>query len=163
MLVQNLNRIASRQNVRQGLILYCATNCIPIDLLTWCLKKTFLLTHKFGAARAIEMTADREEWSELPIGATTATHTRSGTSVIRRSSVPPRAWVGPTTNWSQPDSCEVKGCITMTICGCRTQPLLMMAIESLTSRKEASTSSACTAAIYVSRQSKIRLSRSGLR
>ena len=31
------------------------------------------------------MTADREEWSEFPIGATTATRTKSGTSVIRRS------------------------------------------------------------------------------
>ena len=38
------------------------------------------------------------------MGATTETHTRSGTSVIRRSIVPPRAWVGPTTNWSQPDT-----------------------------------------------------------
>ena len=28
--------------------------------LTWCLRKTFLLTHKFGTAWAIEMTADRE-------------------------------------------------------------------------------------------------------
>ena len=38
------------------------------------------------------------------LGATTATRTKSGTSVIRRSSVPPRAWVGPTTNWSQPET-----------------------------------------------------------
>ena len=50
------------------------------------------------------MTADRDEGSELPTGATTATRTRSGTSVIRRSYVPPRAWVGPTTNSSQPDT-----------------------------------------------------------
>ena len=38
------------------------------------------------------------------MGATIETRTRSGTSVIRRSSVPPRAWVGPITNWSQPDT-----------------------------------------------------------
>ena len=75
------------------------------------------------------MTADKEEWSELPMGATTETRTRSGTSVIRRSSVPPCAWVGPTTNWSQLDSYEVKGCNIMMMCGCRTQPLLMMAID----------------------------------
>ena len=73
--------------------------------LTWCFRKTFLLTHKFGTSWAIEMSADREEWSALPIGATTATRTRSGTSVIRRSSVPPRAWVGPTTNWSN-NNCQ---------------------------------------------------------
>ena len=69
--------------------------------LTWCYWKTFVLTHKFGTAWAIEMTADREEWSELPIGATTATSTRSGTTVIGRSCVPPRPWIAPTTNWSQ--------------------------------------------------------------
>ena len=45
------------------------------------------------------MTADREELSELPVGATiTEPRTKSGTSVIRKSGVPPRAWVGPTTN-----------------------------------------------------------------
>ena len=38
---------------------------------------------------------DREEWSELPIGAATATRIKSGTSVIRRSSVPPRVWQKP--------------------------------------------------------------------
>ena len=101
--------------------------------LTWCFRKTFLLMHKFGTAWAIKMIADREEWSELPMGATTETHIRSGTSVIRRSSVPPWAWVGPTTNWSQPDtrhSCEVKGCCnTMMICGCWAKPLLMIAIQ----------------------------------
>ena len=69
-----------------------------------CLWKTFLLIHKFGTAWAIEMTADREEWPELPMGATTEIRTWSGTSVIKRSSVPPRAWVGPITNWSQPDT-----------------------------------------------------------
>ena len=67
--------------------------------LTWWLRKTFSLIHKFRTAWAIEMTPDREEWTDLPVGATTATHTRSGTSVIRRSSVLQRAWAGP-TNWS---------------------------------------------------------------
>ena len=38
------------------------------------------------------------------MGATTATWIRSGTSVIRRSCIPPRASVRPTTNWSQPDT-----------------------------------------------------------
>ena len=45
------------------------------------------------------------------------------------------------------DSCEVKRCNSITVRGCRTQPHLMMAIQSPTNRKEAWTSSACTAAI----------------
>ena len=47
-------------------ILYCTTIC------QFNFRKTFLLTHKFGTAWPIELTADREEWSELPMGATTA-------------------------------------------------------------------------------------------
>ena len=35
--------------------------------LTWCLRKTFPLAHKYGTAWAIEMTADRDEWFELNI------------------------------------------------------------------------------------------------
>ena len=35
------------------------------------------------------------------MGATTAIRIRSGTLALRRSSVPPRAWVGPTPNRSQ--------------------------------------------------------------
>ena len=68
-LVQNLNRIVSKPNV---------TPPQTVFQLNWCFRKTFLLTHKYGTAWAIEITAEREEWSELPIGATTATHTRWG-------------------------------------------------------------------------------------
>ena len=32
-LIQNLNRIASRPNVTKGQILHCTTNCIPINLM----------------------------------------------------------------------------------------------------------------------------------
>ena len=35
-------------------------------------------------------------------------------------------------------SCEVKGYNTMTICGCRTQPLMMMAIQ-ITNKQERGT------------------------
>ena len=119
----------------------CYTRADPVLTvfqLTWCFRKTFLLTHKFGTAWAIEMTADREEWSELPICATIATHTRSGTSVIRRSNVPPRAWVGPTNNWSQPE--RVAKSKAATHAGSRwwTQPLLMMAIQ-ITHKQERGT------------------------
>ena len=33
MFVQNLNRIVSKPNVTPGQILYCTTDCIPIDLM----------------------------------------------------------------------------------------------------------------------------------
>ena len=50
--------------------------------LTWCFRKTLLLTHMFGTALAIEMAADIAELSVSPIGATTTTRTRSESSVI---------------------------------------------------------------------------------
>ena len=33
MLIQDLNRMVSRPNITPGQILYCTTNCIPIDLM----------------------------------------------------------------------------------------------------------------------------------
>ena len=60
------------------------------------------------------------------------------------------------------NSCEVKGCNTMTVRADRIQPHTMMAIQITTNRKEEQTSSACTAAIDVSKQSKILSSRPGL-
>ena len=95
-------------------------------------------------------TADREEWSELPIGATTVTRTKSGTSVIRRSSVPPSAWVGPTTNWLQPETVAKSKAAT---------PWQFLVVESNHSWwwpfksprkwKEARTSSTCMAALML--------------
>ena len=123
--------------------------------LTWCFRKIFLLTHKFGTAWAVEKTADSEEWSELPIGSTTTTRTRSGTSVIRRSSVSPRAWAGAITYWSQPETVAKSKAAT---------PWRFVIIEpnhswwwpfkSPTNKKVARTSSACTADIDASKQSK---------
>ena len=49
--------------------------------LIWCFRKTFQVMHKFGTAFAIEMTAYRDDWPELHMGDTTATYTRTGTSV----------------------------------------------------------------------------------
>ena len=45
MLVRNLNRIVSKPNVTPGQILYCTTDCIPVDLM---FQEIFLRTHKFG-------------------------------------------------------------------------------------------------------------------
>ena len=61
------------------------------------------------------------------------------------------------------DCCKVKGCNSMIDRGSRTQPILMMAVQITHNRKEAWTSSACTAAIDARKQSKIRWARSGLR
>ena len=153
MFVQNLNRIVRKPDVTPRQFPYCTTDSIPIDLM---FHETFPLTHKFGTAWAIKMTADREGWSELSIGATTATRTKSGTPVIRRSSVQPRAWVVPTTNWSQPETVAKSEATT---------PWLFVVVEpnhswwwplkSPTNRKEARTSSASTEAIAASKKSKI--------
>ncbi|KAK4316552.1 hypothetical protein Pmani_012327 [Petrolisthes manimaculis] len=74
--------------------------------LTRFFKSTFLLTHRFETDWALETFTERKELSKGPIGETTATSTRSRTSVITRSRVPPLTWVGPTTNWSQPETDE---------------------------------------------------------
>ena len=95
MLVQNLNRIASKSNVMPGKILHCTTICIPIDLM---LKANIPTnTQVWNSLSHLKYHRQREV-TELLLGATTATCTRSATSVTRRSCVLPRAWVGPTTN-----------------------------------------------------------------
>ena len=47
MFVQNINRIVRKPNVTPMEFPYCTTFSITIDLM---FRKTFLLTHKFGAA-----------------------------------------------------------------------------------------------------------------
>ena len=85
-----------QENVMPGQTLYCTPDCIPMTLY---FRKTCLLTYRFGTACAIE----REEWYKLPMDATSATRTWSGTSVIRRSSVPPPGvWPCQTHGWRDP-------------------------------------------------------------
>ena len=127
----------------------------------WCLRKTFILTHKFGIAWATEITADREEWPELPIGATT-THNRSGTSVIRRARCS-TARMGRADNLiTTRHSCEVKGCSTWRFVVVEPNYSWWWPFKSPTNRNEARTSSACKAATDVGKQSKIQSSRSRL-
>ena len=95
MLVQNLNRIVSKPNVTPGQILNCTTDCIPVDLM---FEENFPTNTQVWNCLDHRNDCRQSGGSVLPIGATTATRTRSVTSVIWRSSVPPRAWVGPTTN-----------------------------------------------------------------
>ena len=59
-------------------------------------------------------------------------------------------------------SCEVKGCNTTTISGVEPNHSWWWPFKSPTNGKEARTSSACTAAIEVSKQSKIQSSRFGV-
>ena len=71
-------------------MLHQGRSCIAPQTVTWCFRKPFLLTHKFVTTWAIEMTADREDWPELPIGATTATrisqeHQSSGGQVFHHA------------------------------------------------------------------------------
>ena len=86
-------------------------------------------------ACAIEMDNDSDECSKLPSGYTTDTYFSSGISVIKRSKVPPRAWVGLMITVN-----------TITFHGCRTQPFRMMAIQ-ITHKhvNDARTSSTCMA------------------
>ena len=110
------------------------------------------------------MTADREEWSELPIAATTATRTRSGTSVIRRSIiVPSRAWVWATTNWSQPQTVAKSTAATASrFVVVEPNHSWWWPYKSQINRKEARIFSVCTAATDDSKQTKIWSSRSGM-
>ena len=88
---------------------------------------------------------------------------KSWTSVIRRSSVPPRAWVGPTTNWSQLDTVAKSNSATpWQFVVVEPNPSWWWPFKSPTNRIEVRTSSAYTAAIDASKQSKIRSSRSAM-
>ena len=58
MLVQNLQRIVRRPNVTPGQIRIAPQTVFQ---LTWCFRKTFLLTHKLGTACAVEITAESGE------------------------------------------------------------------------------------------------------
>ena len=140
--VQNLNRIVSMPNVMPGQILYCTTDCIPVDLM---FQENFPTNTQslVPPEPSKQLPTERSDLSYLLIGATIATCTRSGTSVLRRSSVPPRAWVGPTPNLSQPETvAKSKSCNSMTVHGGRTQTLLMMPIQ-ITHRQERGTNILC--------------------
>ena len=72
-------------------------------------------------------------------------HTRSGTSVIRRSSVPPCAWVGPTTNRSQPNTvAKSEAAPPWRFVVAEPNHSWWWLFKSPTNRKEACKSSVCT-------------------
>ena len=98
MLMQNLNRIVSRPNVTTGHILDCITNCISINLM---FMENFSTNTQVWNILRYRNDCRQRGVIRVTYGcyrATTETRTRSGTSGIIRSSVPPRALVGPTTN-----------------------------------------------------------------
>ena len=143
--------LSASQMLRQG------RSCIApqtVFQLTWCLRKTFLLTHKFGTRLSHRNDCQQRGVVWVTYRCYNSNpYYRSGTSVIRRSSVPPRAWAGPTTNWSQPETVSSSKAAT---------PLLFVVVEhnhswwwpfkSPTNRKETLISSLCTAAIDASKQ-----------
>ena len=94
MLVQNLHKIVSRPNVTPGQILHCITRGVAINFvfLEMCQNNTRL------EQPVISKWLLTDDWSELPIGATTATLARSGTSVSRRPMAPPRTCMGQANN-----------------------------------------------------------------
>ena len=81
MFVQNLNRIVRNPNVTPRQYPYCTADSIPIDLM---FQENFPSYLQVWNCLSHRNDCDREEWFELPIGATTATRTKLGTSVIRR-------------------------------------------------------------------------------
>ena len=63
MLIQNHNMTVCRLNVPVSIQGRCCIALRTVFQLTLCLRKTFLLIHKFRTAWAIELTADIDEWS----------------------------------------------------------------------------------------------------
>ena len=100
MIVQLLNRIVSRPNVTPGQILHCTTNCNPVGLMS---KENFPSNTQKPPPSKWPPT-ERSDLIYIWELYTTAIPNWSGTSVIRRSSVPPSAWVGQKTNCSRPDT-----------------------------------------------------------
>ena len=133
MLIQNLKIIVSRPNVTPGQIMHCTTNCIPINLM---FMETFLLTHRFGTACAYM--SHRNDCRQ-----------RGVTKNISHQEVKCSA-----TSMGRADNQLIA-----TICGCSAQPFLMMAIQIIHKQERGTHSSACTAAIDVSKHSNIRSSR----
>ena len=102
MVVQNLNMIVSMPNVTPGQIPYCTTDSIPIDLMfqenfptntqVWIRPR-----HRNDCGqRGVIWVTYRSYIQQQPV-----VHQSSGGQVLK-----PRAWVGPTTNWSQPETIE---------------------------------------------------------
>ena len=110
MLIQYLNSIVSTSELHQGSSGIAQQTALQ---LTQCFRNIFQLTHKLGTDCAIKIAVKGDEWSELPCGTTTFSSNRSWTSVIRRSRVPPHAWVGSITSWSQPDAVVKSRVITL--------------------------------------------------
>ena len=99
MFIQKLNRIVSKPNVTPGQIPHCTTDSIPIDLM---FQKNFPTHTQVWNHMSHQNDCRQRGVIWVTYRCFNKTHTRSGTSVIRRSSVPPRASVRPTTNWLQP-------------------------------------------------------------
>ena len=102
MIIPNINWIVSQPNVTPRQILYCTTDSISVDLIfqenfptniqVWNRLNNRNECQQKGVIWVTYLCCDSNPY------------TRSGTSAIRRSSVPPRAWLRRTANWSQPET-----------------------------------------------------------
>ena len=160
MFFQNLNRIVRKPNVTPRQFPYYTTNNIPIYLM---FQENFLTHTQVWNCLSHQNDCRQKGVIWVTYQCYNITRTKSGTSVIRKSSVPPRAWVGPTTNWSQPETvAKSEGATPWWFVVIEPNHSWWWPFKSPTNRKEARTSSACTAAIDASKPSKIQSSRSGL-
>ena len=88
MFVKNLNRIVSKPNATPGQILYCTTDCIPVDLT---FQENFPTITQVWNRLSHRNDCQQRGVIWVTYRCYNSSRTRSGTSVIRRSSVPPRA------------------------------------------------------------------------
>ena len=109
MFVQNLSRIVSKLNIMSVQILYCTTDCISVDLM---FEENFPTnTHIWNHLSDLSNRNDCRQRGVIQVTFrcynSNLYSVLSGRSVTMRSSVPPCAWVGPTTNCQlqcQPES-----------------------------------------------------------
>ena len=144
--IQSLKWIASTPDTSPRELTNCITDCSPIN--------SVFQKHPPTDTQVRNSLCHRNGWewwwSDLHSGAATATRTRSVTSVIRRSRVPPRAWVGSVTSWSQPDTvAKSRAATSWRFVVVEPNYPWWRPFKSPINRNEARTSTACTAAIAV--------------
>ena len=144
MFVQNLIRIVRKPDVMPRRFPYCITESIPIDLM---FRENFP-TH----TQVWNCLSHRNECRQRRVIWVTYRCYKDNLYLVRNNSRQKVKCFTTCMGWADNqltatgDSCEVKGCNSMTVRGRRTQPLLMT-FQSPTNRKEGRASSACTAAI----------------
>ena len=154
MFIQNINRIVIKPNVMIGQILYCTTDCIPVDL-------------SFGEnyptnTQVWNRLRHRNDCQQKGVIWVTYRCYNSNPYLVRdishqevKSSVPPHAWFLPTTNWMQPETvAKSKAATPWGVVEVEPNHSWWWPFTSPTNSKEAWISLVCTAAIDACKQSK---------